>query len=77
MKVMEHVGEGLVRQRDEIDETQGDFMSGRGSNDAVFIVHQLHEKYMTANKSLYMAFVNLEEAFNRVPRDVVWWTMCK
>ena len=48
-----------------------------GSNDAVFIEHQLQEKHMTANKTLYMAFVDLEEAFDRVPRDVVWWTMCK
>ena len=35
MKVMEHVVKGLIRQRDEIDERQGDFTSGRRTKYAV------------------------------------------
>ena len=52
-------------------------MSGRGSADAIFIVRQLQEKHLTANKPLYMAFVDLEEAFDRVPQDVFWLAMRK
>ena len=69
--------EGLIRQRVEIDEMQCGFMSGRGTTDAIFIVVQLQEKHMAANKPLYMAFIDLEKAFDRVPRDVNLWAMCK
>ena len=67
------VVEGLIRQRVEIDEMQCGFISGRGTTDAIFIVRQLQEKHLAANKPLYMAFVDLEKAFDRVPRDVIWW----
>ena len=77
MKVLERVVEGLIRQRVEIDEMQCGFMSGRGTTDAIFIVRQLQEKHLAANKLLYMAFVDLEKAFDRVPRDVIWWAMRK
>ena len=68
MKVLERVVEGLIRQRVEIDEMQCGFMSGRGTTDAIFIVRQLQEKHLAANKLLYMAFVDLEKAFDRVPQ---------
>ena len=77
MKVLEHVVEGLIRQRVENDETQCGFMSGRGTTDAIFIVRQLQEKHLAANKPLYMAFIDQEKAFDRVPRDVIWWAMRK
>ena len=77
MKVLERVVEGLIRQRVEIDEMQCGFMSGRGTTDAIFIVRQLQEKHLATNKPLYMAFVDLEKAFDRVPRDVIWWAMRK
>ena len=32
---------------------------------------------MAVNKPLYMAFVDLEKAFDSVPRDVIWWAMRK
>ena len=77
MNVLERVVEGLIRQRVEIDEMQCGFMSGRGTTDAIFIVRQLQEKHLAANKPLYMAFIDLEKAFDRVPRDVIWWAMRK
>ena len=36
MKMLEHVEEGLIRQRVEIDEMQCGFMLGCGTTDAIF-----------------------------------------
>ena len=35
----------------------------------------MQEKYIAANKPLYFTFVDLEKAFNRVPRKVLWWAL--
>ena len=32
---------------------------------------------MAVKKNLYFAFVDLEKAFDRVPRKVIWWSMRK
>ena len=33
------------------------------------------EKYIAADKPLYLAFVDLEKAFDRVHRNVLWWAL--
>ena len=44
-------------------------------SDAIFIVRQLQEKYLAKKKDLWMAFVDLEKAFDRVSREAVWWAL--
>ena len=77
LKVMERVVEKLIRQKVDIDEMQFGFMPGCGTTDAIFVLRQLQEKYLAKKKNLYFAFVDLEKAFDRVPRDVVSWVMRK
>ncbi len=77
MKVLERVAESILRQQVHINDMQFGFMPGRGTTDAIFIVRQLQEKFLAANKPLYMAFVDLEKAFDRVPRRVIWWALRK
>ena len=44
----------------------------------IFVVRQLQlEKYLAANKRLYMAFIDMEKVFDRVPRKVIWWAQRK
>ena len=59
-----------------IDDSQFGFVPGRGTTDAIFVVRQLQEN-LAANKRLYMAFVDLEKAFDRVPWKVIWWALRK
>ena len=77
MKILERIVDGLIRQLVSIDESQFGFVPGRGTTDAIFVVRQLQEKYLAANKRLYMAFVDLEKAFDRVPRKEIWWALRK
>ena len=77
MKILERIVDGLIRQVVSIDNSQFGFVSGKGTTDAIFVVRQLQEKYLAANKRLYMAFVDLQKAFDRVPRKVIWWVLRK
>ena len=75
MKVFERVIEARVRDRVKIDNMQFGFSPGKGTTDAIFIVRQLQEKYLAKKKDLWMAFIDLEKAFDRVPREVLWWAL--
>ena len=60
-----------------IDEMQFGFMPGRGTINVLFNLQQLQEKYLTKNRRLYQAFINLEKAFDHVSHVVLWWAMRK
>ena len=72
MKVFERVIEARLRNRATIDNMQFGFSAGKGTVDAIFIQRQVQEKFLENNKELWMAFVDLEKAFDRVPRKVLW-----
>ena len=46
-------------------------MLERGTIDAVFILRKMQEEYLAKGKKLCMCFVDLEKAFDRVPRKVL------
>ena len=81
MKVMERIVDELIRELINIDGMQFAFVPGRSTTDATFIIRQLQEKFLSMkdlsgkNLTLYFAFVDLEKAFDRVPRKVLWWAM--
>jgi hypothetical protein len=77
MKVFEKVIEVKLRNRVKIDDMQFGFSPGKGTTDAIFIIRQLQEKFLDKKKELWIAFVDLEKAFDRVPREVLWWALRK
>ena len=77
MKILERIVEQNIRELITLNDMQFGFMPGRGTTDAIFIVRQMQEKYNAKGKTLYFSFVDLEKAFDRVPRKVLWWALKK
>ena len=75
MKVLEGVLEKRLRQKVKIDDMQFGFVPGKGTVDAIFMMRQLQVKFLEKRKDLFFAFVDLEKAFDRVPRKVVRWVL--
>ena len=57
---------------DKVMDEQGGFRAGRGCNDQIFAVKQLVEKTNEKDKKIYMAFVDLEKAYDNVSREKLW-----
>ena len=77
MKIIERVLERRIRALVDFDEAQFGFMRGKGTIDALFLVRRLLEEHRAKDKRLYICFVDLEKAFDRVPRRVMEWAMRK
>ena len=75
LKIYEKVLDKRLREETEIGDEQFGFMRGRGTVDAIFILRQIMEKYAEKQRSLFLAFIDLEKAYDRVPRSEVWRSM--
>ena len=71
MKIIERVLEKWIRALVVVDDMQFAFMPGRGTTDALFIVRRMQKKYSKKDKKLYISFMDLEKAFDRIPRRVM------
>ena len=68
IKLFEQVFEEQIRNMVNIDEKKFGFMPGKGVMEAILMIRKMQEKHLAKRSTLY--FVDLEKAFNRVPRKV-------
>ena len=77
MKVFERVIEKYIREAVNTDDMQFGFMPGKGTMDAIFITRIVQERFLAKKKDFYFTFVDLEKAFDRVPQQVITWSLRK
>lgn len=77
MKLYERILEKRLRTEveDKLNEAQYGFRPGRGTTDLIFSLKMMIEKSWEWDREMYVAFVDLEKAFDSVPRVKLWETL--
>jgi hypothetical protein len=72
MKVWERIIEHRLRRVTNVTENQFSFMPGRSAMDVIFLIRQLMERCREKKKNLHIVFIDLEKAYDKVPRNIMW-----
>nr|XP_043616061.1 uncharacterized protein LOC122587978 [Erigeron canadensis] len=75
MKLWERVIDMRLTRVTKVAENQFGFMPVRSSMEAIHITRTLMEKYRERQKALHCAFLDLEKAYDSVPRELIWRTL--
>jgi hypothetical protein len=77
MKLCERIIEHRLRGVINITKNQFDYMVGRSTMKAIFLIKQLIERCREEKKKLHMLLIDLDKAYDKVHRNVMWWVLQK
>ena len=77
MKLFERIIENRIRETVELGNIQFGFRRGMSTTEPIFELRILQEKYQERKKDIHMVCVDLEKAYDRVPRDLICWALRK
>ena len=77
MKLWERAVERRLRSALTFREQQYRYMPGKSTTYALFALRLFMEKYIEGQKELHCVFVDMEKAYDKVPREEVWYCMRK
>jgi hypothetical protein len=65
------------KEFDKLSDAQFGFKSGVCTIDAIFVLHNIVNSYLSEGKKLYATFVDFKKAFDCVYRDGLWYKVFK
>jgi hypothetical protein len=77
MKLCERIIEHCLRGVTNITENQFDFMPERSTMETIFLIRQLIKRCREQKKDMHMIFIDQEKTYDKVPRNIMWWTLQK